>query len=663
MTKVRFHSLIDVLARRALLFPLLLAFIALIVFTVTRIGLLIQAGSENVPTSAWPLIFAKGLWFDVATLCYLLAPFLFYEGFLAARLRAATWQRVLRLAIFWAVVSALLFGAAAEALFWIEFSTRFNFIAVDYLVYTREVIGNIRESYPVTPLLLGIAAIAAILSWLVRGLVFRSVGLALTRRARVSVMAAAAALPIASVAFATADQMAGAGNAFVEELSGNGLFTFAAAFRRNEIDYQRWYATLPQERADQILRDLGVEREPLSQAVLPDPPEKEQREPLPKYVLRNPQHVVLISVESLSAEYLGVYGSRAGLTPRLDAFAREGVLFERVLATGTRTVRGLEALSLGTPPVPGQAIVRRPDNEHLATIGEILEHQGFGTYFVYGGYGYFDNMNAYFSGNDYNTIDRTDFPRESIVFENIWGVADESLFANASKLIDDATAGGKRVFVHIMTTSNHRPFTYPNGRIDIPSPGGRSGAVKYTDYALGRFIDEARPRKWFADTLFIIVADHCASVAGKAELPVAKYHIPLIFYGPGIVKPARESRLLSQIDIPPSILDFIGVPGDDHFFGKGLHEQAAMAERAFISNYQSLGYYKRDILTVLKPKRGVESYYIDPKTLEARPAPVDEALRDEAIAYYQTASGALKLGRLKAPWYRRVTLTENDQPR
>lgn len=633
------------------LFPLLLGGVALAIFTMTRLVLVLQTGLENAPPQSWPVIFLKGLWFDLAVLCFLLVPWLVYEILLPARLRAAKWQKFVHLLLFWAITVSLVFGALAELLFWIEFDTRFNFIAVDYLIYTREVIGNVRESYPVGLLLFTVAALAAALTWGLRKPILSTVKAPLNRRLKVRLLVAAVLLPLGSGLLANADQMYRHGNAYVEELSGNGLFTFAAAMRRNELDYDRWYVTIPQERADRILLDLGVEREPLTMALTTGDKGHEVNEPLPAFLRRKPKNVVLITVESLSAEFLGSYGSRKGLTPRLDELARNGVLFERVMATGTRTVRGLEALSLGTPPVPGQAIVRRPDNEHLATIGEILEHQGFATYFVYGGYGYFDNMNAYFSGNDYRTLDRTDFPKESVVFENIWGVADEVLFANALRLLDDVSTDQKRFFVHIMTTSNHRPYTYPEGRIDIPSPGGRDGAVKYTDFAIGQFLDRARQTRWFDDTLFVIVADHCAAVAGKAELPVAKYHIPLIFHGPRIVRPGRVARLISQIDIPPTLLDVLGVEGDDHFFGKGIHEQGNIPERAFISNYQSLGYYKRNILTVLKPKRRIESYAIDPITLEAQPAPIDESLRDEAIAYYQTASRAFKLRKLKGPGY------------
>lgn len=639
------------LAERGQLFIALLALVALAIFTTTRIGLALYTGADSVPPAGWPRFLAVGLWFDVAALCFLLVPFLLYESALGYRWRAAAWQRWTRYGVFWFVTASLLFNALSELLFWIEFETRYNFIAVDYLVYTREVIGNIRESYPVAPLLLAVAVLAALLTWALHGLLIRTAGVRLVRAARRNLLLTAVLLPLASGQLANVDQMYRHGNVYVEELSGNGLFTFAAAFRRNELDYERWYATIPQERADRILRDLGVEREPLSKVLAKMRHDDEYTEPVPAFLRRYPRHMVLITVESLSAEYLGSYGSKLGLTPRLDDLARHGVQFDRVLATGTRTVRGLEALSLGTPPVPGQAIVRRPNNEHLATVGEMLEHMGFATSFVYGGYGYFDNMNAYFAGNDYITFDRTDFPKESVTFENVWGVADEVLFDNALFLLDKAGTGKQRFFMHIMTTSNHRPYTYPEGRIDIPSPGGREGAVKYTDFAIGRFIDQARRHPWFDDTVFVIIADHCAAVSGKTELPVAKYHIPLIVYGPKIVKPAHFSRMISQLDVPPTLFDILGLEGDDeYFFGTAIHEQPG-EPRAFISNYQSLGYYKRDILTVLKPKRKTESYRIDPKTFEATPAPVDETLRDEAIAYYQTASSAFKYRKLMAPGY------------
>jgi phosphoglycerol transferase MdoB-like AlkP superfamily enzyme len=389
-----------------------------------------------------------------------------------------------------------------------------------------------------------------------------------------------------------------------------------------------------------------VERGPLSEALRSDPDEPERFGGHSLPFRRPPRNVVLITVESLSADFLGVLGNRQGLTPHLDNLARRGMLYTQIYATGTRTVRGLEALSLGTPPIPGQAIVRRPGNEHLATLGEILRRQGYETLFIYGGYGYFDNMNAYFTGNDYQVIDRTDFPGNSVGFANVWGVADEFLFDNAISRLDQAHAAGRPFLAQIMTTSNHRPYTYPDGRIDVSSPGGRSGAVKYTDYAIGRFIEQAAGKSWFADSLFVIVADHCASAAGKSRLPVPGYRIPLILYAPHLLPPGRSDRLASQIDIPPTLLDVMGLPGDDHFFGKSLFEQNRLEPRGFISNYQELGYLKRGRLTVLGPKQRVETFLINARG-EATPTATDDRLRDEATAYYQTAFQAFKRGELK----------------
>ena len=317
-----------------------------------------------------------------------------------------------------------------------------------------------------------------------------------------------------------------------------------------------------------------------------------------------------------------------------------------MFATGTRTVRGLEALSLGTPPIPGQSILRRPHNAHLNTLGEVLHDAGFAPLFIYGGYGYFDNMNAYFAANSYRVIDRTDFDPKTVTFGNIWGVADEILFTNALRAIDATAQQGKPFFAHIMTTSNHRPYTYPDGRIDIPSPGGRSGAVKYTDWAIGRFIDDARHTQWFRDTLFVIIADHCASAAGKTRIPVDHYHIPMIFYAPALVAPGTYERVVSQIDVPPTLLDLLGVAGKERFFGESIYAREPHTPRAFVSTYQDLGYYKNDTLTVLSPNRHVEAYHIDPISYAATSSALDNVLLDEATAYYQTAARDFKTGAL-----------------
>ncbi len=619
-----------------------------IIFGMTRAGLLLYTGIDLVPVSTWPAIFIKGLWFDFVVISILIAPILIINALTPAvwfRLRI---HKLLRFAWFWLAIFSILFSAVSEYFFWEEFSTRFNFIAVDYLIYTSEVLGNIRESYPVGKILIVIGVISFLLAASIHYVTGNTKTIALHFKNRLKFLAVALILPVLSVYLSSIDQMEITGNMYASELAGNGYFTMAAAMRRNELDYPKFYKTMPEQEASAVLRAMDVKRITDDKLRLVAYSGASNASPQP--FIKRPKNLILISVESLSASFVGAYGSGSTLTPKLDALAKEGLRFDRVFATGTRTVRGLEALSLGTPPIPGQAIVRRPNNQHLSTLGELLQHQGYDNYFFYGGYGYFDNMNAYFGSNGYRIEDRTDIPKESVLFENIWGVADEVLFNHVLDKLRAPQPGKRPFFAHIMTTSNHRPFTYPDNRIDIPSPGKRPGAVKYTDYAIGKFIEDAKKEPWFADTLFVIVADHCASAAGGTRLPVENYRIPLIFYAPSLLKPGVHTPMISQIDIAPTLVKALGKDGSELFYGRPIFDKRTQADRAFISNYQELGYLKNDKLTVLLPKQRVQSYLIDPKTMKATPTEIDETLLKEAIAYYQTASSEFKTGKLKAPF-------------
>jgi hypothetical protein len=144
--------------------PLLFALVTLAVYSLTRVGLALWTGPDAVPLAAWPAVLAQGLWFDLAVLTTLLVPVWVYEALLPDRWRASRTHRALRFGWLALVLFALLFGAVAEATFWLEFATRFNFIAVDYLLYTHEVVGNIRESYPVPWMLTGLALAALALA-------------------------------------------------------------------------------------------------------------------------------------------------------------------------------------------------------------------------------------------------------------------------------------------------------------------------------------------------------------------------------------------------------------------------------------------------------------------------------------------------------------------
>ena len=538
----------------------------------------------------------------------------------------------------------ILFIGMAEWVFWGEFGTRFNFIAVDYLVYTHEVVTNIWQSYPVMQVFALLAVLSLGTCWWQR---HRIVGIGLGTanwRGELGGFAVLLALP-----FCVWWQMPDAWprlfeSRYANELVTNGVYQFFHAFNAAELDYKDFYATIPQAEAyARVHHLLAARNAPFSTADAHD---------LYRHTVNDlPQrnlNVVLISVESLSAQFLTRFGETRGITPNLDRMARAGLLFTNHYATGTRTVRGLEALSLSVPPTPGEAIVKRPHNTGLLTLGEIFSEHGYDVKFLYGGYSLFDNMRAYFSGNGYQVIDRGDIPPDRIHHENAWGVADEDIYTQALLELDHSHAAGRHSFLHVMTTSNHRPYTYPKGRIDLPSGrSGRAGAVKYTDWAIGDFLARAGERPWFADTLYVIVADHCASSAGKSTLPLTNYHVPLLFYAPGIIAAREDGQLAGQIDVAPTILGMLHMDYNARFFGRDLLQPQEHAPYAFISTYQELGFVRGGELVELDPRAAPQvAIPMNSGQLHFTARPYDEATRD-AISLYEVAAEAFDSGALR----------------
>jgi len=536
----------------------------------------------------------------------------------------------------------LLFVAASELVFWNEFSVRFNFIAVDYLVYTNEVIGNIRESYPIGRWL-ALLVVGALVVFAIgrRGLRARDDGSRFWQRGKIALLWLV--LTVVSLAAVNGGMKDRTNNNYINELAGNGIYQFFNAFRSSHLDYAKFYRTLPDDQAFRLVRE-GLQT-PDATYLSDDP--KDLTRAIRRVGPEQHLNVVLISVESLSGDYLGTFGNKENITPYLDSLVSQSLFFDNLYANGTRTVRGLEALSLSVPPTPGDSLLKEHNNENLFSLADIFNDRGYQSDFVYGGYGEFDNMNYFFSHNGYRTVDRRDIPKGATIHsENVWGVADEDLYTLALKQMDDAQAAGKPFFLHIMTTSNHRPYTFPAGRVSQANQT-RPGAVAYTDWAIGDFIKRAREKSYFDDTVFVITADHCASSAGKTSVPVNRYHIPLWIYAPKHIKPQRVERLMGQVDIAPTLLGLLNFSYRSRFFGYDLFQLEPGRERAFPATYEKLGYLHNDVLTVLEPQRKLEQMKPDYATGDATPiTPQDEGQIDQAIAYYQVASGLFRHGGL-----------------
>jgi phosphoglycerol transferase MdoB-like AlkP superfamily enzyme len=611
---------------------------------ITRIILLAMSGS-GVPLNPlyYLYAFSVGLGYDLITLLYVAWPLLLYLWLVPVRAYVSRPGQWVLYVLGLVLLFSLMFVGASELTFWAEFGTRFNFIAVDYLVYTTEVIGNIRESYPIGRWLTLLALAALVIVFFTRrGLRASDGGTRFLQRGKVVlVWFVLTVLSVVAVKGTLKDRL---DNAYVNELSGNGTYEFFAAFRSSHLDYARFYRTLPDEQALKDVREMIKTPEATYLSDDPQDLTREIRHAGPEKHL----NVVLISVESLSAEFLQHFGgSHGNITPNLDALAEQSMFFDNLYANGTRTVRGLEALSLSVPPAPGDSLIKAHNNENLFSLADIFNDRGYQSDFVYGGYGYFDNMNYYFSHNGYHTVDRGDIGKDQTIHhENVWGVADEDLYTLALKQMDQAQAAGKPFFLHIMTTTNHRPFTFPAGRVKERN-GTREGAVAYTDWSIADFINRARSKPYFADTVFVITADHCASSAGRSSVPINRYHIPLWIYAPKYIQPQHVKQLTAQIDIAPTVLGLLNFSYRSRFFGADIFQLPADKERAFPATYEKLGYLKGDVLTVLEPQRKLEQVHPNFDTGDATPIhPVDQKQVDEATAFYQVAAYLFKHGKL-----------------
>ena len=619
----------------------LLPFIAVYFLAeVMELSTLVVREHANLHPTLKGMLISLPVWVGTTTISCLFAimPILLYLIVLPRRFHGGWWDNWLMRGIFFLFTAGHLFEEVAEILFWDEFTARFNFVAVDYLVYTQEVIGNIVQSYPVAILLGGIAVTALVFTYIAARWIPTS-HVVPGFRARLSgfmvILLSVCALNMVQFI----DMSEKIGDRYISELSRDGLYSLFSAFFSNELSYQNFYLTrsdadVVATLAPKLASDARRTGNPDSLAYIVEPKEPEIR-----------ANVVIVLMESMGSEFFSEFRTDGQkLTPELEKLAADALYFSHVYSTGTRTVRGIEALTLSRPPLPGMPIVRLQGNDHLRGIWTPFRERGYETKWIYGGYGYFDNMNEYFEGNGFTVADRTSLKDDEISFSNVWGVCDEDLFSRVLREADASHAAGKPFFNFVLTTSNHRPYTYPDGKISIPSKSGRNGGVMYADYAVGRFMEEARRRPWFDNTVFVFVADHGAASSGREEIKPANHHIPLIIYAPKFIRPERHDQPISQIDAVPTLLSVLHFRYEGMFYGMNALDPN-YESRLFLSNYQKLDYMKGNDSIIMRPVRSVHFYHggrlagsaeaSGPGASVKAPDAAMKQLLDEGISYYQ----------------------------
>lgn len=538
--------------------------LALLLLSASRIGLILWKFERVVSTDKLVEILFQGIRVDIIQLLLmsliplLLAPILALPRFFPI------WKKF---SYIWVLLSLtlLVFLEVATPGFINEYDIRPNRIFVEYLKYPNEVFSMLWRGFKVEIFSVLITAGAALwlahrymkpwLSmqaswpnkkvWLVWPLIFV-----------ISLMGIRSSLghrPANPAMFAiTADSMV---NSLI--LNSGYSVIYASYSLIKETKSSDIYGKMPRE---EILKLTGAKDTDIPTLTTLIPSHKREK----------PLNLVIILQESLGATFVESLGG-VPVTPNLERLKAQGIWFEQLYATGTRSVRGIEAVTAGFAPTPADSTVKLSKSQkNFFTLAALLERLGYTTEFIYGGESHFDNMRSFFTGNGFqHIVEQKDY--QNPVFISSWGVSDEDLLNKTHEQLMAHHNSGKPFFTLAFSSSNHAPFEFPDGRIELyeQPKGTDNNAVKYADYAIGEFFKKAQNSPYWKDTVFLIVADHDIRVRGVSLVPIERFHIPGLILGADI-KPQRYTGMASQIDLPVTLLSLMGIEAQHPMTGRDL---------------------------------------------------------------------------------------------
>ncbi len=595
-------------------------------------------------------IFIQGLRFDLVLIgLMLIVPILAYPVLASNRHLVPAWRGLLKVALP-AVLLLIIFMECSTPSFVDQFDSRPNILFLEYLNHPVEVGATLWAAYKL-PIILTI-----LLSMVFTYFNVRHFARLVLPIQPVGIVPALLVTPLLlfvclGMVRSTLDHrpvnpstVAISNDPLVNDLALNSTYTtlYALYESRNEPEGGFRYGRTDDAQVIEIVRDNMDVSSFLTQEL----PTLHQQESLA--AREAPMNLVIIVEESLGAEFVGSMGG-LDLTPNLDELASEGIWFENMYATGTRSVRGLEAIVAGFTPTPSRSVVKLGKSQRgFFTLAQLLGEYGYESSFIYGGEAQFDNMRRFFMNNGFDkVIDEKDY--EDPVFVGSWGVSDEDLFDKAHA--EFSSAHDKPFFTLVFSSSNHSPFQFPDGRIELfdEEKNTVNNAVKYADYALGRFFDAAKESDYWDNTIFLVVSDHNSRVYGSEVIPVSRFHIPALILG-GSVSPSVFDPVASQIDLPPTLLSMIGLSSVHPMIGHDLSSPEALLSpgRAIMQFNSTQAYMEGDQVAVLQKGKPIQEFTYENGRLSLAENQTP-GLAAKALAHASWSSMAYERGLYRLP--------------
>jgi phosphoglycerol transferase MdoB-like AlkP superfamily enzyme len=615
--------------------------IGLAITTLSRFILFLIFHGRVSETENYGYIFPIGLRMDLIVLCYLL----FLPVALIALLPDSILGKIQRFLNIYFIffLTLIFFMELATPDFIKEYDTRPNKLFLDYLIYPKEVLGTLFKSY-LSSIILTAVVLTAFVFALVR---YRTKLFGMRTTAYNTKLLLF--LPVAFLVFfgarssLTSKRPINASNAVfsMDQLTNclglNSFYTvaFAAYSIKNESDPEKMYGKMnPEEAIERVKKYMAVKPADFTDNDIPLLHIQK-----PDSLNEHAYNVVIILEESLGAEYVGSLGGLP-LTPEFDKLTKEGTLFTDLYSTGTRSVRGIEAVVTGFLPSPSESVVKLNNSQkNFYTIASLLKQKGYATSFIYGGMANFDNMGSFFNGNGFDQIiDESTFDPAKSAFHGTWGWSDEDVMKKANDYF--RTLGRKPFVSLIFSSSNHEPFEFPDGRIKLydKEKNTVNNAMKYADYSIGKFFELAKKEEYYKNTIFVVVADHNTRTYGKHLIPIHKFHIPALIIGPGVAKGMRYNKLCSQIDIQPTLLSKIGFATQTPMPGRNLFDVSdTLKGRALMQFHDINAFRVGDQVIVMQPNKKPLQFHVQNDTIFT-PEKLDPDFAKDALAQVVTAS-------------------------
>lgn len=626
-------------ANTSVLKPLLRFTIILIsIFITSRIALLFWQHSRLNDGDIWPII-SGAIRIDLSSIGYLATIGVFILILhVVARPKTELFQRIFTL-YGSCVVTVVVIVEASTPAFINQYDVRPNRLYIEYLDYPQEVFSMLVHGHLLAMLsTLLLASLTSVYSYRLLCRAFTQPP-SLKKASNLPILMAALIICLfaargtlnhrplnPALVYFSQDSL-------VNSLVLNSTYSVAFALKNmgNEKSASNLYGTMLRQQIIDTVKKASYRK----QFVAGNIPTLAHNKPFVSGVKKN---LVIILEESLGARFVGELGG-LDITPELDKLYQQGWGFDNLYATGTRSVRGIEAITTGFTPSPSRSVVKLSKSQHnFFSLADVLSQEGYKTQFIYGGESHFDNMKSFFLGNGFNDIvdiNHIDNPQ----FISSWGVSDEDLFNQADKELTKLSNSTEPFFSLVFTSSNHDPFDIPQGKVSLPKGHNpenykRDLAIKYADYALGKFINKAKTRSYWENTVFLVVADHDVRVFGSEPVPLKSFHIPAVVLNSDM-KSKRDPRLVSQIDLPVTLMSLLGIDQATPMLGFDLTKSYPV-ERAMMQYYDNFAYLENDRAVILMPNQQTSYWRYNKQTKiqeKNEQLNVDQTLAEKALAH------------------------------